>query len=317
MVTLRGANGYSVTGQAILDYSGTYPQPYDATTSRRGVYGQTTAHLSNLLDLSGGARLEHEDGSTVFAGGAPVRNDPHQRRRVWRGSHDAPSGVHQRGPCLRSQRGVQVRGHTEGLGCSVPARPLADGDDWRHEADAQCRHRHQGAEHRAGAVVAVHAGPDVRSQAAVPGLRRLGPNAIGASTLASSRGFWGGRARVRASFFDNQFSDLIEYVSKSVLPSSEYRQLADRRASSAPTSTRRRTTRVDWKHRPKPSSGRWSASSVRIPTCTRSSRSRSRAAHWRRRSTRRSPTFRSAPTVPWLAPRRSGVRPIWAACCLR
>jgi hypothetical protein len=35
------------------------------------VYGQTTAHVSNLLDLSGGARLEHEDGSTVFAGAAP------------------------------------------------------------------------------------------------------------------------------------------------------------------------------------------------------------------------------------------------------
>ena len=34
VVTITGANGYSVTGQALLDYSGTYPQGYQLVSNR-------------------------------------------------------------------------------------------------------------------------------------------------------------------------------------------------------------------------------------------------------------------------------------------
>src|ERR1700747_220587 len=40
-VTIRGANGYTVTGQAILDFGGTYPQPSDSTPPRRSLYVQS------------------------------------------------------------------------------------------------------------------------------------------------------------------------------------------------------------------------------------------------------------------------------------
>jgi len=36
-VTITGANGYSVSGRAILDYGGVYPQPYDATNVPSGL----------------------------------------------------------------------------------------------------------------------------------------------------------------------------------------------------------------------------------------------------------------------------------------
>ncbi len=56
------------------------------------------------------------------------------------------------------------------------------------------------------------------SQAAVPGLGPIGPERNRSFDAGIEQDFWGGRARVRASFFDNQFSDLIEYVSRGVLP---------------------------------------------------------------------------------------------------
>ncbi len=41
VVTVHGANGYSVTGQAILDFSGTYPMIFPDYEARRSVYAQS------------------------------------------------------------------------------------------------------------------------------------------------------------------------------------------------------------------------------------------------------------------------------------
>jgi vitamin B12 transporter len=62
VVTIRGANGYSVTGQGILDYDGTYPLVYPDYEARRSVYAQSDYNL--FKDWTGifGFRYEHEDG---------------------------------------------------------------------------------------------------------------------------------------------------------------------------------------------------------------------------------------------------------------
>jgi vitamin B12 transporter len=62
VVTIRGANGYSVTGQAILDYAGTYPLEYPDNEARRSLYAQSDYHF--FKDWTGifGFRYEHEDG---------------------------------------------------------------------------------------------------------------------------------------------------------------------------------------------------------------------------------------------------------------
>jgi vitamin B12 transporter len=62
VVTIRGANGYSVTGQAILDFSGTYPMRFQDYEARRSVYAQSDYQF--LKDWVGvfGFRFEHEDG---------------------------------------------------------------------------------------------------------------------------------------------------------------------------------------------------------------------------------------------------------------
>ncbi|HEY1658803.1 MAG TPA: TonB-dependent receptor [Candidatus Sulfotelmatobacter sp.] len=62
VVTIRGANGYSVIGQGILDYDGTYPEVYPDYEARRSVYAQSDYNI--FKDWTGifGFRYEHEDG---------------------------------------------------------------------------------------------------------------------------------------------------------------------------------------------------------------------------------------------------------------
>ena len=65
IVTIKGANGYSVTGQGILDFSGTYPQIYTDYESRRSAYAQSDYEISKEWIATFGFRYEHEDGSGI------------------------------------------------------------------------------------------------------------------------------------------------------------------------------------------------------------------------------------------------------------
>ena len=76
-VTITGANGYSVTGQAIFQYAGTYPSLTTNDSARDFMYAQTDYRLTspsaqkfNLLAV-GGFKYEDERGSTVSTGYTP------------------------------------------------------------------------------------------------------------------------------------------------------------------------------------------------------------------------------------------------------
>ncbi|HUE42147.1 MAG TPA: TonB-dependent receptor [Candidatus Sulfotelmatobacter sp.] len=64
LVTIRGANGYSVTGQAILDFAGVYPSLFNSETTRRSFYVQSDYQLLSDLTVTGGFRYENENGFT-------------------------------------------------------------------------------------------------------------------------------------------------------------------------------------------------------------------------------------------------------------
>jgi len=61
-VTIRGANGYSVTGQAILDFGGIYPMIYPAYEGHRSVIAQTEYCFGGDWTVVAGAAWEHENG---------------------------------------------------------------------------------------------------------------------------------------------------------------------------------------------------------------------------------------------------------------
>jgi vitamin B12 transporter len=64
LVTIRGANGFSVTGQAILDFAGVYPSLFNSETTRRSFYAQSDYQLLSDLTVTGGFRYENENGFT-------------------------------------------------------------------------------------------------------------------------------------------------------------------------------------------------------------------------------------------------------------
>jgi vitamin B12 transporter len=67
-ITIQGANGYSVTGQAIFQYAGVYPNQFLTITNRDFVYAQTDYRFNPHLTALGGFKYEAERGSTQFTG---------------------------------------------------------------------------------------------------------------------------------------------------------------------------------------------------------------------------------------------------------
>ena len=73
-VTIRGANGYSVTGQAILDFGGPYPQTFNSSTTRRSFYAQSDYDFRPNLAAIFGFRYENENGFTDSQGSLSPAN---------------------------------------------------------------------------------------------------------------------------------------------------------------------------------------------------------------------------------------------------
>lgn len=67
VVTILGANGYSATGRALMNYSaanyGVYPNQIDNVNNRDNLFAQTTYTFNSHLVLTGGFRFEDERGS--------------------------------------------------------------------------------------------------------------------------------------------------------------------------------------------------------------------------------------------------------------
>jgi vitamin B12 transporter len=73
-ITINGGNGFSVTGQAILQFAGTFPNQTLAVTDRDFVYAQTDYRINPHLIALGGFKYEAERGSTAFTGPPPSSN---------------------------------------------------------------------------------------------------------------------------------------------------------------------------------------------------------------------------------------------------
>jgi vitamin B12 transporter len=65
-VTIRGANGYSATGQAAIAYGGTYPQADFADSNRDELYYQSDYRFPKRIVGLFGFRYENERGSFVY-----------------------------------------------------------------------------------------------------------------------------------------------------------------------------------------------------------------------------------------------------------
>src|SRR5439155_26459364 len=64
IVTIHGANGYSVTGRAILDFGGNYPSTFNSNVTRRLLYADTNVRVTPAVEVAGGVRVENEHGAS-------------------------------------------------------------------------------------------------------------------------------------------------------------------------------------------------------------------------------------------------------------
>ena len=212
-VTLRGANGTSVTGQAILDFGGDYPQPFASRSTRRTVSGQATYRIAGDLHLSGGARFERE------AGYREPDSDPVQTR------NNGGMFVEGRGSIGRRTHVSAGIGVEHNAAFETAATP-------RLSVAAYLRDATPAAIGDTKLVLNFGKGIKAMSvfqqQSSLFGLLESIPNAPAVDPLRPERstnfdvgveqGFADGRVRARASYFRNSFDDLIEFVDKSALP---------------------------------------------------------------------------------------------------
>ena len=212
-VTLTGANGYSVTGRAILDFGGTYPSVFRSRTRRRALFADTTYHLGGDFDVSGGGRIEREEGF-----GDPDA-DPTARRNNGGVFAEARGSVMMR---TYVTAGIGFE-HNEAFDNAVTPR-LSVATYLRNPSSASAL---------GDTKVSFNVGKGIKSPSvfqeqnalftlvqatpAAAGALPLGPERSTSVDIGIEQGFWHGRARLRTAYFHNQYDDLIEFLSRTQL----------------------------------------------------------------------------------------------------
>ena len=214
VTTITGANGYSVTGRAILDYGGgAYPSVFDSSVTRRLLYGETGVRVASGLDVAGGVRIENENGSSGTTS-KTTRNN-------------SGAFVEARGRVLDH---LYVNG---GLGFD---HNDIFGFAWTPRLSVAAYLRQPSSSDAFGDTkLTFNAGKGIKepslgqelsslyalvpaATAASLGVQPVGPERSRSVDVGVEQGLAGGRGRIRLSYFDNEFLDLLEYVSKGVLP---------------------------------------------------------------------------------------------------
>ena len=212
-VTITGANGHSATGRAILDFGGTYPSTFDSRTTRRALSGQTTYLVGSDVHISAGARFEREEGYSDPDGEPSATRDNGGLFVEARGSIGGRTYV---GAGLGYERNAAFGSAiTPRLSVATYLRqPMAGG-----VGDTKVTFN-VGNGIKAPSVFqeqsSLHVLAEGSGASSIP--EPIGPERSRSLDVGVEQGFADGQARVRISYFYNSFEDLIEFVSKSVLP---------------------------------------------------------------------------------------------------
>jgi vitamin B12 transporter len=218
--TITGANGYSVTGQGALDFG-----PYDSRnrSARQGFYAQTTYELHRNFSLSGGGDAEREQafpGSDIYGDPTTTRNNS----ALW---------VEGRGTLGNRVSLTAGIGHAriEGFASRYSPRvsvaaALRSPTDKQFFGDTRLTFN-AGKGVKATSAAAVDSSlytllqktPAGAALAAGAGIGPIGPERARNLDVGLEQGMWRGRARARIAYFNNEFFDLTEFVSKNLLTS--------------------------------------------------------------------------------------------------
>lgn len=212
-VTIRGGNGTTATGRAILDYGGTYPQPFVTETQRRLASGQLTYDVASAASVSAGLRVEHEEGFT----------DSGTRSETGRDNF---------GAFVEARAGVGRLFASAGLGYDdnavfgtawtprlsvawylrTPSSTAALGDT-KVIANAGHGIKAPSIAQETSSLFGLLASTPVVAAAVEP----IGPERSRGLDVGVEQALWQGRLRLRVAGFHNDYSDLVEFLSKPAL----------------------------------------------------------------------------------------------------
>jgi iron complex outermembrane receptor protein/vitamin B12 transporter len=219
-VTVTGANGFSTTGQAILEFDGSFPSVFESKSTRRAVYGQLTYQTPSGFAVSGGAHVDREQGFS------DPDADPAATRRnggVW---------IEGRGTLLRrvtvsaglgyERNAVFTSAFTPSVSVAAYLRTPSPAGRWGDTRLTFNAGRGVKApsvfQETSSLFTTLQATEGGAAVAARTGVRPLGPERGRNVDVGLEQGIAGGRARMRIGYFDNEYRDLIEFVSNTVLP---------------------------------------------------------------------------------------------------
>ena len=211
-VRITGANGYSVTGRAILDFGGTYPSSSPSRTGRRTIAGDTTFQVHPSLAISGGARFEHEEGF----------GDPDAEPTVTR--NNGGLFVEGRGTVMNrvyvsaglgyERNEVFESAVTPRLSVAAYLRqPTTSGlGDTKVTLNAGTGIKAPSVFQEQNSLFALVQGTPVAGQ-----VEPIGPERSKSFDIGVEQGFWGGNARARVAYFHNTFEHLLEFLGRTQL----------------------------------------------------------------------------------------------------
>jgi vitamin B12 transporter len=218
-VVIKGANGFSVTGPAILDFSGTYPVLTSSSSKRDSVYFQSdyalNPHITGLLAF----RFEQERGYTLTFG---TKTPADRNNFSYIGELHGSLGR------AYATAGGSVERNTIFGTAVVPRASLAyylirpRSDGWLNGTKLKANYG-QGIK-EPSIFESTSSLFDLLSQAAQPQL--ISQFGIGPIAAERSRSYdFGfeqlaarGKLKLSATFFHNQFTNQIEFVPNTALP---------------------------------------------------------------------------------------------------
>jgi vitamin B12 transporter len=212
-VTIRGANGYTATGRAILDYAGRYPLPFASRAKRRTAAGQTTYQIATALALSAGLRFEHEEGFTDAGARSSTDRDNYgsflearvKLRRLY-----ANAGIgYERNAVFRSAWTPRL---SAALYLREPSAAASLGDTKLIFNIGRGIKAPSISQENSSLFKLLEAAPDV----ATP-VSPIGPERSRSLDAGVEQGLWRGKVRLRATYFDNRYSDLVEFLNRTAL----------------------------------------------------------------------------------------------------
>jgi iron complex outermembrane receptor protein/vitamin B12 transporter len=215
-LTIVGANGTRATGQAILDYGGSYPQPLESRAKRRAISAQTDYQVAPAFTVSAGARFEHEEG---FVDSSFSRSET---------DRDNYGGFVE----LRAK----LRRFYANAGIGYDHNQVFQ-SAWTPRLSTAFYLREPSASDRVGdtkLVFSVGRGikaPNLSQELSslyellqtVPGVSAsvdpIGPERARSLDVGVEQGLLRSQLRLRASYFDNDYTDLIEFLGEGALVS--------------------------------------------------------------------------------------------------